>query len=82
MEVDGKIATILHFIHKDGKWNPNTLVMMEDMLETLTIKEKRIVQTPEKKKEIKDFYLLNYLDRYWEETYYKKIKGGERTSLC
>ena len=77
LEVDGKIATILHFIHKDGKWNPNTLVMMEDMLETLTIKEKRIVQTPEKKKEIKDFYLLNYLDRYWEELIIKRLKEGK-----
>ena len=77
LEVDGKIATVLHFAHKDGHWNPNTLTLLEDMLETLTIKEQRIEQTPEKKKEIKDFYLLNYLDRYWKELIIKRLKEGK-----
>ena len=37
LEVDGKVATVLHFVHKDGNWNPNTLVMMEDTLQKLRI---------------------------------------------
>ena len=77
LEVDGKIATILHFVHKDANWNPNTLVMMEDILEKLTLKEQRIEYTPERQKEIKDFYLLNYLDRYWKELIIKRLKEGK-----
>ena len=50
--------------------------MLEDILEKLNIKEDHISQTPEKKQEIKDFYLLNYLSRYWEEPIIKRLKGG------
>lgn len=77
LEIDGKIATVLHFVNKDSNWNPNTLIMLEDILEKLTIKEQRVEYTPEKKKEIKDFYLLNYLDRYWKEIIIKRLKEGK-----
>ena len=76
LEVNGKVATILHFIYKDANWNPNTVVMMEDVLEKLTIGEQYISRTPEKKQEIKDFYLLNYLSRYWKEPIIKRLEGG------
>jgi len=74
LEVDGKTATVLHFAHKDGHWNPNTIIMLEDVLGKFNLKEGN---TPEKKKEIKDFYLLNYLDRYWEELIIKRLKDGK-----
>ena len=77
LEVDGKTATLLHFINKDGHWNPNALTMLEDVLEKLNLKEQHITHTPEKKKEIKDFYLLNYLDRYWKEHIIKRLKEGK-----
>ena len=75
LEVDGKTATLLHFVNKDGHWNPNALTMLEDVLEKLNLKEQHITQTPEKKKEIKDFYLLNYLSRYWKDLIIKRLKG-------
>ena len=74
LEIDGKTATVLHFVSKDSDWNPNTLTMLEDELEKLNLKEEH---TPEKKKQIKDFYLLNYLDRYWEELIIKRLKDGK-----
>ena len=77
LEVDGKIATILHFVHTDKKWNPTTLPMLEDTIKKLQLKEQHISHTPEKKKEIKDFYLLNYLDRYWKEHIIKRLKEGK-----
>ena len=77
LEVDGKTATLLHFVNKDGHWNPNTLTMLEDVLEKLNLKEQYITQTPEKKKEIKDFYLLNYLSRYWKDLIIKRLKDGK-----
>ena len=77
LEVDGKIATVLHFAHKDGHWNPTTLTLLEDVIEKLNLTENSISHTPEKKKEIKDFYLLNYLDRYWEEPIVKRLKEGK-----
>ena len=73
LEVDGKIATVLHFVHKDSSWNPNTLTILEDTLEKLTLNEQYLNQTPEKKQEIKDFYLLNYLDNNWREVLTRKI---------
>ena len=73
LEVDGKIATILHFAHKDGHWNPNTLTLLEDITKELKPKGEYINYTPEKKQEIKDFYLLNYLDNNWKEVLTRKI---------
>ena len=73
LEIDGKTATILHFAHTDGRWNPNTLVMLEDTLQKLTLSEQPINHTPQKKQEIKDFYLINYLDNHWKEVLTRKI---------
>ena len=49
LEVDGKIASILHFAHKDGHWNPNTLTLLEDITKELKPKGEYINYTPEKK---------------------------------
>ena len=38
LEVDGKIATVLHFVHTDGSWNPHTIKLLEDSLDKLSIK--------------------------------------------
>ena len=38
LEVDGKIATVLHFVHADGSWNPHTLKLLEDSLDKLNAK--------------------------------------------
>lgn len=76
LEIDGKIATVLHFVSKDSEWNPNTLILLEDAIEKLNLSENYLNQTPEKKKEIKDFYLLNYLDKHWMETLVKKLRSA------
>ena len=66
LEIDEKTATVLHFINKDSYWNPNTLHMLEDIMGKLPIKEQKINQSPEKRKEIKDFYLVEYLNKVWK----------------
>ena len=33
LEVNGKVATVLHFVNKDGDWNPHTLTLLEDILD-------------------------------------------------
>tara|TARA_R110002050_G_scaffold132120_1_gene254007 strand:- start:566 stop:1096 length:531 start_codon:yes stop_codon:yes gene_type:complete len=65
LEVDGKTATLLHFVNKDGHWNPNTITMLEDVVETdLGDKNKKL-----------EFYLLNYLDTHWREITLEHIKN-------
>ena len=49
LEIDGKSATVLHFAHKDGAWNPHALTLVEDVVDKLYIKEQKINYTPEKK---------------------------------
>jgi len=71
LEVDGKTATLLHFINKDGHWNPHTLTMLEDELEKLNLNETDLVD--EKKK--LEFYLLNYLDKHWKDLVIEHIKN-------
>ena len=46
-------------------------------MEKLNLKEHSIRHTPEKKKQTRDFYLLNYLDRYWKELIIKRLKEGK-----
>jgi len=63
--VDGKTATLLHFVNKDGHWNPNTITMLEDVVETgLGDENKKL-----------EFYLLNYLDTHWREITLEHIKN-------
>ena len=65
LEVDGKTATLLHFANKDGRWNPNALTMLEDVVETdLGDDNKKL-----------EFYLLNYLDTHWREITLEHIKN-------
>ena len=74
LEVDKKTATILHFVYSDQAWNPQTLNMLEDIMGKLPIKEQKIDQSPEKRKEIKDFYLIEYLNRTWKDSIIRKAK--------
>ena len=66
LEVNGKVATVLHFVNKDSDWNPHTLTLLDDLL-----KEEKLTEGMSQKK--MDFYLLNYLDKNWRETLEKKV---------
>jgi hypothetical protein len=70
LEVDGKIATVLHFVNKDGDWNPNTLTLLEDVLKKSKLKE-------ENTRETRDFYLINYFDKNWRETIVKRLREAK-----
>jgi len=73
LDVDKKTAIVLHFVNKDSSWNPQTLDMLEDISAKLPIEEQTLDLTPEKIKQTKDFYLINYLGKHWKETIIKKI---------
>ena len=66
MEVNGKVATVLHFVNKDGDWNPYTLTLLDDLL-----KEEKLTEGMSQEK--MDFYLLNYLDKNWREPLERKV---------
>jgi hypothetical protein len=66
LEVNGKVATVLHFINKDSDWNPHTLTLLDDLL-----KEEKLTEGMSQQK--MDFYLLNYLDKNWRETLEKRV---------
>ena len=70
LEVDGKIATVLHFVNKDGDWNPNTLTLLEDVL-----KKEKLTEGMDQKK--MDFYLLNYLDKNWKDLVIKRLMAAK-----
>ena len=66
LEVNGKVATVLHFVNKDSDWNPHTLTILDDLL-----KEEKLTEGMSQEK--MDFYLLNYLDKNWREPLEKKV---------
>ena len=66
LEVNGKVATVLHFVNKDGDWNPHTLTLLDDLL-----KEEKLTEGMSQEK--MDFYLLNYLDKHWREPLERKV---------
>ncbi len=66
LEVNGKVATVLHFVNKDSNWNPHTLTLLDDLL-----KEEKLTEGMSQEK--MDFYLLNYLDKNWRETLEKRV---------
>ena len=66
LEVNGKVATVLHFVNKDSNWNPHTLTLLDDLL-----KEEKLTEGMSQEK--MDFYLLNYLDKNWREPLEKKV---------
>ena len=66
LEVNGKVATVLHFVNKDSEWNPHTLTVLDDLL-----KEEKLTEGMSQEK--MDFYLLNYLDKNWREPLEKKV---------
>jgi len=70
LEVDGKIATVLHFINKDGNWNPHTLTLLEDIL-----KKEKLTEGVDQKK--MDFYLVNYLDKNWKDLVIKRLMAAK-----
>ena len=66
LEVNGKVATVLHFINKDSDWNPHTLTLLDDLL-----KEEKLTEGMSQEK--MDFYLLNYLDKNWRGPLERKV---------
>ena len=66
LEVNGKVATVLHFVNKDSDWNPHTLTLLDDLL-----KEEKLTEGMDQEK--MDFYLLNYLDKHWREPLERKV---------
>ncbi len=70
LEVNGKIATVLHFVNKDSDWNPNTFTLLDDLL-----KEEKLTEGMGQKK--MDFYLVNYLNKNWRETLVKKMREAK-----
>ena len=67
LEVNGKVATVLHFVNKDSEWNPHTLTVLDDLL-----KEEKLTEGMDQEK--MDFYLLNYLDKNWRGPLEKKAR--------
>ena len=67
LEVNGKVATVLHFVNKDSDWNPHTLTLLDDLL-----KEEKLTEGMSQEK--MDFYLLNYLDKNWRGPLEKKAR--------
>ena len=70
LEVNGKVATVLHFVNKDSDWNPHTLTLLDDLL-----KEEKLTEGMSQEK--MDFYLLNYLDKNWRETLVKRLREAK-----
>ena len=70
LEVNGKVATVLHFVNKDSDWNPHTLTLLDDLL-----KEEKLTEGMSQQK--MDFYLLNYLDKNWRETLVKRLREAK-----
>ena len=70
LEVNGKVATVLHFVNKDSDWNPNTFTLLDDLL-----KEEKLTEGMDQKK--MDFYLVNYLNKNWRETLVKKMREAK-----
>lgn len=66
LEVNGKVATVLHFVNKDSNWNPHTLTLLDDLL-----KEEKLTEGMSQEK--MDFYLLNYLDKNWRKPLERKV---------
>ena len=66
LEVNGKVATVLHFVNKDSNWNPHTLTLLDDLL-----KEEKLTEGMDQEK--MDFYLLNYLDKNWRGPLERKV---------
>ena len=70
LEVNGKVATVLHFVNKDSDWNPHTITLLDDLL-----KEEKLTEGMDQKK--MDFYLVNYLNKNWRETLVKKLREAK-----
>jgi len=70
LDVDGKIATVLHFVNKDGGWNPHTVTMLEDVL-----KEEKLTDGGDQER--MDFYLVNYLDKSWKDLLIKRLMAAK-----
>jgi|TARA_R110000851_G_scaffold254721_2_gene407297 flagellar biosynthesis/type III secretory pathway chaperone len=81
LDVDKKTAIVLHFVNKDSSWNPQTLHMLEDVSDKLPVEEQRLGLNPEKQKQTKDFYLLNYLDSRWGKITLEHIKNYSKMNF-
>ena len=81
LDVDKKTATVLHFVNKDSSWNPTALHMLEDISGKLSTEKQTLDLTPEKIKQKKDFYLLNYLNKTWSKRTIEHIKKYGKMSF-
>ena len=70
LEVNGKVATVLHFVNKDSSWNPHTLTFLNDLL-----KEEKLTEGTDQEK--MDFYLLKYLDKHWKDLVIKRLRAAK-----
>ena len=70
LEVNGKVATVLHFVNKDSSWNPHTLTFLEDVL-----KENKLTEGNDQEK--MDYYLLKYLDENWKDLVIKRLMAAK-----
>ena len=70
LEVNGKVATVLHFVNKDSNWNPHTLTLLDDLL-----KEEKLTDGGNQEK--MDFYLVNYLDKNWKDLVIKRLMAAK-----
>ena len=70
LEVNGKVATVLHFVNEDSNWNPHTLTLLDDLL-----KEEKLTEGRDREK--MDFYLVNYLDKNWKDLVIKRLRAAK-----
>jgi len=76
--VNHKVSTVLHFVSKDGDWNPTALQMLSEITSELPIKEVNLKSNDKKES---DFYMVNYLNDNWREKIIDRIKAYEELSF-
>jgi len=70
LEVNGKVATVLHFVNKDSDWNPHTLTFLDDVL-----KKEKLTEGNDQEK--MDYYLVKYLDKDWKDLVIKRLMAAK-----
>jgi len=76
--VNHKVSTVLHFVSKDGDWNPTALQMLSEITSELPIKEVNLKSNDKKKS---DFYMVNYLNDNWREQIIFRMRRYEELSF-
>ena len=76
--VNHKVSTVLHFVSKDGDWNPTALQMLSEITSELPIKEVNLKSNDKKES---DFYMVNYLNDNWREQIIFRMRRYEELSF-